>query len=240
MEPKLIEALLRGAELRINGDDNPHPVDFIVSSDSATLVFLADWWQKGAELGHGIEVISALPEQDDDGNWTFEHENGYVLAGPTDADVADHLSQMRLRTDLHRPQYLDALQSVLESESDFDFNPWLEAVLARPEIDAASEAEGETSEREVGKILLRNGDEAVLDALVIDDLGNAACADPDGFLASFAEQWSSFEEDDRPPVLDYMRWLSQQSVYGDRDLAHAGTMSASGDVQDIALQLVAG
>ena len=240
MDPKLIDALLRGLELRAPDEPNPIPVDFVAFADKATLVFRADWWMGEIALGSGVHVIGALPTEAPDGIWDFEHESGYVLAPATDEDVANHLHEMRLRTALHRARYLDAVQQVVESESDFDLNPWIEAILSEPEITPEALAEGETAEREVGKILVRNGDETVIDALVIDDLGNAACAEPDGFLAPFAEQWSSTAEAQRPSIPDFVRWLSQQSLYGDRELTAAGTMSASGDVQEIALQLVAG
>lgn len=240
MEPKLIEALMRGMELRLPDEPNPIPIDFVAFSDRATLVFRADWWMGEVTIGEGVHVIGAIPEEAPDGIWDFQHESGAVLAPPTDDDVDDHLHQMRVRMGTKRANYLDAVQRVVESETDFDLNPWIEAVLAEPEITPEALAEGETAEREVGKILVRNGAEAVIDALVIDDHGNAACAEPDGFLVPFAEQWSSTAEAQRPSIPEFIAWLAQQSIYGDRELTAAGTMSASGDVQEIALQLVAG
>lgn len=238
MDQKLIELLLSGAELRVPELDTPLPIDFVAFSDSATLVLHADWWRKTWALGDSVQALHAVPEASDASNvWDFKHGSGALLAPASDEDQQTYLDQMRMRTDLHRPAYLNQLSLLMDDHPEFDFLPWVQAILARPEIDLAATAEGETRERAIGKIMLLDGGQNVVDTLVIDELGNAASLKPDGYMALFVEQWTSYAEGQLPPLSEFVAWLAEQTPYGDRTLSGAGVISASGDVEDIALQL---
>lgn len=239
MDPKLIKLFMAGAELRAPAIEVVSPIDFAIVGDDTTLIVRADWWQKSWGAGEQLSVIDATPRlTDGEGQlWDFEHEFGYVIAPPSDEDQAAYLAQVRLRTDLHRGGYLRQLLLLIEAEPSLNFTPWLEAITERPEITVAELAQEETREREVGKIRLLSGGESVLDTLVIDELGSAASLQPDGYLSAFAEQWMRYAEVDRPSIGDFVKWLATQTPYGDRYLTDAGVVSASGDVEEIALQL---
>lgn len=240
MDSKLIELLMAGAELRSPDDEEVMPVDFVIVGESRTLIATANWWQRSWGMGQLVRTLNGTPRLTDEVGqiWDFDHELGYVIAPPSDADQADFLAKMRMETDLQRGGYLRQILLLSEATPELNFTPWLEALMERPEITVAELAQEETREREIGKIRLLSGGESVLDTLVIDELGSAATLQPDGFLSAFAEQWMRYAEVDRPSIGDFVQWLSTQTPYGgDRYLTDAGVISASGDVEEIALSL---
>lgn len=237
MDHTLIQALMSGMELRIPNQDLTIPIDFIVVGDSTTLVFRADWWTKESESGVGVVCVNAVPREITPGQWTFDHMEGYLLAGPSDEDQESYLRAMRTRMDLNLGDYLDKLHVRSQGESEYDFSAWIEAAMARPQVLLDQVIENETRERAIGKILLRNGSGSVVDSLVIDEGGLAATANEDGHLARFAEQWVSYTVGERPSMSDFIQWLGTQSIYGSFVLDGAGVVSTAGDIQEIALQL---
>jgi len=237
MDPKLLTALLSGMELRVPALDMSFPIDFIVVGDTATLVFRSDWWQKENTAGVGVVSIDATPRSLGDGTWTFDHREGYLLAPPGDADQDRALRDAQRRALFGRPAYLESLLTWSVSEPEFDFQPWIQAVTSLPAVMLDQLAESETRERQVGKILLRDGHGPVVDSLVIDENGHAAVVDEDGHLVRFAEQWVSFAAGARPAMSEFLSWLADQQVYGGLSFDGAGVVSASGDVQEIALRL---
>lgn len=236
MDSKLLNALQSGMELRVPSLDVSFPIDFVVLGDRSTLVFRTDWWQKEDEVGVGVVSIDALPRAVGDGTWTFDHLEGYLLAPPGDADQARAIEDAKDRAHYARPSYLAKLQTWSVSESEHDFQPWIQVVMARPTVLLDQLVEAETRERPVGKILLRDGRGSVVDSLVIDENGFAATADEDGHLARFAEQWVSYAAGARPSMSEFLAWLAAQQVYGDFSFDGSGVVSAAGDVQEIALQ----
>ena len=212
-------------------------IDFVVTGTKSTLVFRSDWWIKDSGLGEGTFVIDAVPRSLENGTWTFDHVAGYLLAGPSDEDQDAYLTNARKRADLHLSDYLRALQARAEDDDDYDFRAWIEATLARPQVLLEQAVEGETRERSIGKILVRDGRGATIDALVIDENGHAAVVNEDGHLSRFAEQWAEYAAGDRPPLNDFISWLAAQPIYGSFSVEGAGVVSASGDIQEIAMLL---
>lgn len=236
MDNALLKALHAGVELRIPEQDVVVPLDFVVVGDRSTLLFLADWWQKEDEQGVGVIVIDATPRQDGEGSWTFDHELGYLIASPTDEDQAALLRDSKLRAHYGRPIYLSKLLTWSTSEPDYDFQPWIQHVMSLPAVLLDQLVEDETRERAVGKILLRDGRGLVVDTLVIDERGHAATASEDGHLSRFAEEWMSTTAGSRPTMNEFIAKIAEQQVYGDFSFDGAGVVSASGEVQEIALQ----
>jgi hypothetical protein len=236
MDPKLLNALQSGMELRVPSQDVSLPIDFVVVGDRSTLVFRSDWWQKEDEVGVGVIAIDALPRAVGDGTWTFDHLEGYLLAPPGDADQERAIQDAQSRAHFARPAYLSKLLTWSTSELEHDFKPWIQITMERPVVFLDQLVEAETRERQVGKILLRDGRGSVVDSLVIDENGLAATADEDGHLVRFAEQWVSYAAGSRPSMSEFLSWLASQQVYGDFSFDGSGVVSAAGDVQEIALQ----
>lgn len=240
MDAKLLSLLVSGAELRVPSLDMSFPIDFIVVGDKSTLVFRSDWWQKENEQGVGVVSIDATPEPVGDGTWTFRHVQGYLLAPPGDEDQDKALRDSRTRAHLAREIYVAKLATWVEAESEHDFRPWIEHVMSLPTLQVEDLARTETAEREVGIIRLRDLDSQVVDTLVIDENGLAATAAEDGHLTRFAEQWMSYAEGQRPPLNDFLVWLSTVEIYEGLTFADLKTVSGSGDVQEIALRAALG
>lgn len=236
MDNHLLKALQDGMELRIPAQDVILPIDFIVIGAASTLVFLSDWWQKEDEIGVGVLVIDAVPRQVDVQKWTFDHQLGYTIELPTDGDQAKLLQDAQLRARYARPRYLSKLLTWSASEPEFDFRPWIEHITSLPVVLLDDLVADETRERSIGKILLRDGRGLVVDTLVIDERGHAATASEDGHLSRFAEEWMSIASGARPTMNEFIARIAEQQIYGDFSFDGAGVVSASGEVQEIALQ----
>ena len=239
MHPKLIDLFRDGAEIRYLDRATPRPIDFAVETDSATLVYDLGWWQRGATLAQNLNTIPALVE-DVDGVWTFSTEGQHHFTTPADETVALAIEHDRQRISFNKARYLRALAREIENNPDADYNAWLAEILSWPEIDVLELSRGATAEREIGRIALLDADGRVEDALVIDASGSAACARPDGFLAHHALAWADFTEVDRPSISGFLGPLAGSTAYGGRVLGTPTTISAAGDLEAIALQLVAG
>lgn len=204
-----IARFLEGIELRDPSQEGSSPLDFAVSNDTRTICLTVGWWRRNfGQSGDGIIVVDA-PFRLDTGGFDGLSE-GLILAGPTDADVAEVLMKERLRTDLDRGAYLESLRTLRDYEPEFDFNPWTEAVLARPRLDPFRRL---LERREMGRIRLLGADGHVRDTLVIDALGQAVTSQDGGWLALFADQWAGYAEAERPDVFAYLSWLATQPVY---------------------------
>lgn len=204
-----IAKFMEGAELRDPTQEGAVPLDFAVSNAERTLCLTSGWWQRSwGQGGDGLLVVAA-PFRPDTGGFDGLRED-LVIAGPTDGDMAAVLTTARLRTDVERGAYLDALRQVRDYEPDFDFDPWTEAVLARPRLDPFRRL---VERRTVGRLRQLAGDGRVMDVLVIDSLGQAVTAREGGWLALFAEQWSGYAEAERPEVFAFLTWLAAQPVY---------------------------
>lgn len=240
MDQKLLALLVSGAELRVPSLDMSFPVDFVVVGDRSTLVFRADWWQKENEQGVGVVSIAATPEPVGDGTWTFRHPQGYLLGPPGDADQERAIQDAQARAHFAREVYMTKLLTWIESESEYDFRPWVAHIVSLPAIKVEDLARRETAERPVGIIWLRDLNDRVVDTLVIDENGMAATADEDGHLARFAEQWMSYAGGRRPPLNDFLAWLSTVGIYEGLTFTDSKVVSSEGDVQEIALRSALG
>lgn len=210
--PDIYDAFMEGRELRFNDELQSYPIDFLVWNEERTLAALAGWWRSAWGQNLGFITVGAAFDPE---TGTFPGLDSVVLATATDAETQATLDQARDHTDFARQSYLAQLMSLVEFEPDFDFQPWLDAVFARPTRNAREELlQATTALRSVGKVQLLNEDDKVVDALAIDELGYAETMQEDGWLSLFAEQWSGYPEADRPSVGEFMQWLTTQNSYG--------------------------
>lgn len=243
MTNELIRALADGLELRLPAFNTQTAVDFAVVSDRGTMIFLADWWGRWPDgFGTSIHYISAPPTFIGNNTWSFVADESPLLAPFTDEGVREDYALARQRADLRLGDYYNAIRAASQTYAEFDFAPWLKFALSRPRDLLDQLVADETRERPVGKILLLDGNGAVVDTLVIDENGLACTASDstESLIAWYAERWMEFTADDRPPLAEYVAWMSEQSVYGPYALTGAGVFSASGSVHQIALTLASG
>jgi len=226
---ELTDLFMRGAELRDPDRVDPRPLDFAVWNEQNTLLALADWWTLPWGMGTGFVVISAPL---DPVTLLFDGLRPELqVAPPSDEFFALRCDQARRRTDLQRAKYLRELQALVEFEPDFDFTDWIAAIQDRPVVDVRREsAKMATAMRSIGRIRVVDAREVAVDALVIDELGNSAVANPDGWLALFGEQWSGYDDADRPEVGAFLDWLKTQNPYGPLALASPEVYSDGGEL----------
>ncbi len=241
----LIQASFKGLQFHADYYGSDTPVDFAFSSKSMCVVMMANWWATEWAPGDGIELFHAacVPEivaiGSEPARWIVQDVEGVELTFAADADMADRITRARDATDLYRHDYLAAL-NVLQGSlgDDLDISPWIEAVEARPPLDAAKELrEQNLGLRQVGRLFLRDS-HGNSDVLVIDEFGNTAVASGSEWLEVFADQWSARE--DRPDMADFLAWAQEQRVPVAASFEGAQIEMTSGHVEDIAARIVAG
>jgi hypothetical protein len=237
------EDIMDGRELRLPYLDT-QPIDLAVLGAGKILLAFSGWWLDanatfgGALVWFESEVTPSVQTDNDKSpvDWHIADEEGALIALPSDEDMAHRLAKMRRRTDVSRGQYLSALQDLAEAnggDDGYDFDPWIAAVLARPRVDPVAEIRAaNTMDRKIGRLILRNSDNEVVDILVIDENGNAATGSGHAALAVYEEDW--IEREQRPDLEDYLAWAATQRPYGsftfDAPLFEGGT----GPIEDIA------
>lgn len=204
-----IQRCMQGVELRDPTQAAPTPLDFLVSNETRTLCLTAGWWRGNWGQGGDMTVVVSAPVNVDTGGFDGLSPD-LVVAEPTDEDVATGIRLERQRMDVDRAAYLDSLQRLRDYEPDFDFNPWTEAVLARPPFQWPRRLH---ARRTIGRVRLLDGGGRVLDTLLLDDQGQALSRQEAGWLALFAERWFGYAEAERPDVSSYLAWLVTQPVY---------------------------
>lgn len=220
---------MQGAELRDPDRFDPQPLDFAVWNEEVTLLALADWWTIPWGVGVGLVVVGAPLNPE---TLLFEGlSDALRVASPSDGFFELRCQQARRRMDLERVKYLKELQALIEFESDFDFGPWIEVVRERPVVNPLEVYEREHSGmRAVGRICVLDDRGTPVDALAIDERGDSAAADEAGWLALFGEQWSGYDDDERPEVGAFLGWLKTQNPYGPLALASPEVYSDEGDL----------
>lgn len=227
----LIDRFMDGLEFRDPSRADPRPLDFAVSNDTKTLLLLTNWWTVQWGMEEGLLVIAGVLNPE---TLRFDGLEGTGLhLGPaTDGFFEAHLNAARRLTDIDRGRYVIALQRLVDFEPDFDFSPWIEAVLTRPTVDPIKEMHArQTALRTVGMIRLLDAAGTPVDALVIDEHGQVATSQDDGWLALFATQWAGYADDERPAVDAFLGWLKQQAPYGPFSLDEPMTASEEGELQ---------
>ena len=92
-----------------------------------------------------------------------------------------------------------------------------------------------TSRREVGAVVLHDASHRKIDVLVVDERGNAATAQSDGWLTPYAIQW---QEGSTASVPEFVKWVAERIPYGDMTFGTPVVGSREGTVEDIALTLI--
>ena len=236
-----IERVMEGLELRDPRRPDPRPLDFAVWNDTNTLLLLADWWTTDWGVGTGIEVVPApLREEFLDFNLSdavTDTEAQVHLGAASDETYQLVMDRARRRTDLDRASYLVQLQALVTFEPSFDYGPWLTAIAERPAVDAVADARARSAQmREIGRIRLLDESGTPVDALAIDEHGQAAVTIGDGWLALFADQWSGYDLDDRPAVGTFLDWLKKTQVpYGPLEVGDPELLTDAGELEQYAL-----
>lgn len=211
----LIEKMFKGLSFRPPGDDETYPVDCVIEHrhHDRSLVLLAGWWEGTGQPGDNILVVPSTVGKLPNGMPVFEQAPEYELTALADDDADYQYHQMRDRQDTARGTYMSKLVAYARKNPEYRFNPWIRAFMARPVIDTQSILK-ETTEglREIGGITLEDQNNNVIDALVIDERGNAETLDPDGWLASFVNQWGDAQG--RASIAEFIHWVSEQDVHG--------------------------
>lgn len=241
----LIAASFKGLQFHADYYGADTPVDFVFSSESMSVVMMANWWATEWAPGDGIELFhnQCVPEivaqGDEPARWIMQDVEGVELTFAADADMADRITRAREATDLYRFEYLRALDRLQESlKVDLDISSWIEAVKARPLLDAVEELRKQNlGLRKVGRLFLRDS-HGNSDVLVIDEFGNTAVAAGSEWLEVFAGQWS--EREDQPEMEEFLAWAQEQRLPVAASFEGAQVEVTSGHVEDIAARILTG
>ena len=242
----LIEDIMAGRELRHPSLSEPHPIDLAVTGLGRTLIGFSGWWTEDWLLSSGVVTFDGnldLSAQQENTQyprvWYFEDQPEAVIATPSDEDMELRLTRMRRRTDLYRDEYLYQVGLLVDAydAEDFDFDPWRAAILERPRVDVVAEMRARnTGARKIGRLFLRNQDNEGVDALALDEHGNAASARDSDTLTAFEDDWTGRE--DRPEMEDYLKWAATQRPYGPYELDAPTFEQGTGSIVDIATRLL--
>ena len=210
-----VQQMLRGMELQFDGSTESALLDFAVWNDEKTLCLRLGWWRSGVIIGETVELVEGpLNKQ------TLRFDKS-AISGMRLEEVEDEASlaffdRERRLMDLDRADYLSALNALVESEPDFDFSPWVSAVMARPVIDPIKElAKARAIPRERGIVLLIDSDQKIVDALAVDARGLYHAHEEYGILASlYGYTWAEYPDETRPTPKQFLDWVYQQGVYG--------------------------
>jgi len=208
-------------------------------TESQTLVLTPGWWRGDFQQGSGIAFVPgrlASIDGTDDIVFTSEH---YALvpieAWEPEKVLADHA---RAQADYDRGLYIQGLRFLAGLMPEYRIAPYLRYILDRPRPDFEKIAREKIAGlREVGAVVMYDGQSRKVDALVIDERGNAAVVDDDGWLAPYMAQW---HEDQRSDVTNFIKWVSERSPYGDMTLGTSFSGTREGTVEDIAVELIRG
>lgn len=242
----LLEAALDpGLEFHAPFYDNANPVDFALTADGRTITMFAGWWKAAWGPGDGFEsfnepcVPEIVPIGSEPSVWTVQDIEGVEFRFASDAEMAARIKRNRDRADVDRHVYMTALRNLREDFAPvFDITPWVEAIEARPVIDAVEELRKQNlGLRKVGRLFLRDS-HGGSDVLVIDEFGNTAVASGSEWLEVFADQWSGRE--DRPDMEDFLAWAQEQRVPIAASFEGAQIEMTAGHVEDIAARILAG
>jgi hypothetical protein len=235
----LESACIDGREYR-EADLPARPLDFAVAAKDQTLLCFTGWWTLpdwGNWNGMAVAPFPLTPivvsNERDAVEWSLS--GGRSIALPSDGDAFDMLSTARLVTDLNRPRYLDALRRLVDYATEFDLNPWIEAVMARPVVDPVEYWQTRNTRlRKIGCLFLQNEDNKRIAVLLIDEHGAVARAGGSSFLEAIASQW--IEADPRPSMEDFLTWAAGQRPYGLASLEPLKFISQEGFLEDLAIR----
>lgn len=242
----LMEAALDpGLEFHAPFYDLSSPVDIALTDGATTLTMFAGWWRSHWAPGDGFEFFAApsvpevVPVGSDPSVWFVQDIEGVEFRFASDAEMAARIARNRELTDLYRGEYLEVLAKFSEDMKPlFDMSPWIEAISARPFLDAAGELRKQNlSLRKVGRLFLRDS-HGTNDVLVIDEFGNAAVASGNEWLQVHADEWSGRE--DRPDMEDFLAWVQEQRMPISASFEGAQVEMAAGHVEDIAARILVG
>jgi hypothetical protein len=216
-------------------------VDFVVSNREATLVVKTWWWYSDwATSGAQSDgfLYYAYPLLEDALGWFIAGPPGEARLGTPDERVVEAVQSCREWQDLNRGAYVSHLARLREAFPEFDMAEWVALFLQRPKIDFdAALRQQNLGNRKIGSISLIGADNEVVDALVLDENGNAATARGNPWLESFAGDWR--ERQVRPEVESYINWVAQERPYGPYQVSSVKVTVANGGVEELAAGAVA-
>lgn len=234
----LPEDCLSGVEARDPTLGRNYPVDFAVSNDTASLIFLANWWETenmtmdGAVLTYGRPIVAG---PDDDARWVVQDMD--VTLGPTDT-YQQQLADNRDNADFNRPSYLSALLTLRDQLPEFNLDDWIAAFQKRPILDSMTEiGRRMASPRQMAHLYMLDPSGQTIDVLVLDERGDAVTAADDRWLSRAADDFTS-QKASLPLLADYVNWLAGQQPYGGNALVGPRVFTGSGFLTDVATDLL--
>lgn len=213
----LIEACMNGLVLYSFRPDRP--VDIVLVSERWISVASVGWWKTDWSLENGIYFYDATLNQVNN-TWEMVRSDNVKASfePPEEPDAELFLKNARLETDIDRDEYLKQLQFLRDSLGEAwykQLDEWVAAVNQRPIVNSIEELKKRNTEsRPVGIVKVTDQDGAFVDALAIDQRGNAATANETDWLEAIGSQWISYSDSDRPDTEDFLQWLSTQRPGG--------------------------
>lgn len=233
---KLTDDCMAGMELRDHTLSDYVPMDFAISNDVASLIFLTGWWDVNNPSVDGALQFYASPLSAGVSSSDF-WVNSDASLGPSD-ELQQAISDNRDRTDFERTAYLSALLRMVEDFPAFDFGPWMAAFQARPVRDAVVEAyKTLTASRQMAKLFMSDASGNTVDVLVIDDRGDAVTASGDPWLDRVAMDYVAHKPN-LPPLADYVNGVLGQQPYGGNGLFGPAVFTSGGFLLDVANNLL--
>lgn len=203
----------------------------------STLFLLPGWWAGDLQPGNGLEIVSVETRVVASALAIASEKYALAPIEPWEPEYAI-ASTSRDAADYNRGLYVQGLRRLAELLPEFSVVPYLRYILSRPRPDFEKiEREKIAGLREVGAVVMYDGQGRKVDALVIDERGNAAVVDDDGWLAPYMAQW---HEDQRSDVTNFIKWVSERAPYGDMTLGTSFSGTREGTVEDIAVELIRG
>ena len=199
---------------RVDDEGKSYLLDFFIEApNGSTYTFHNGWWEHCWEQGSGwYSWMSQKPDVKGD---TLHYREGLSITyGFSDDAMKERFVEMRKQQDRFRKDYLEQVLFVQRLAND-DLSSWIEAIKKRPEIDIVEEIkERNLGTRKIASIVLLNNDNKVVDALVLDERGNGACAldESKSRLECFAYEWCT-DWKNFPSLEYYITWVATRNIY---------------------------
>lgn len=236
----LLDDCLAGVYLSTTAFSRDLPLDFAVENDGWVVLALAGWWQRDWSFDGDLFLVRGKIEADPVG-WKITRDDAvrsWIMRADL-KEIREPVMANRASTDFDRQAYLvqlAALMNALGEEWRQAVGSWQSAIERRPERDPVVEAKARAqADRGIGIVSIRRDGRRV-DALVIDDRGEAATAHGDPWLESIGSQWMALAP--RPSIVEFLAWVAEQTPYGGAELEQPREGNDHGTLQAIALRSV--
>lgn len=234
------ETFMAGYRLDVLRTGQRFIVDMVIPTVAGpgAMILTFPWWTGDFQPGSGIYIVSERLVLGVSGPHLGDaSEYRLTLLEPQDDGYAEY-KFWRNDADYNRGSYIKGLKRLMENERRYRVAEYLRYTLTRPRPDLeAEERERSSGLREIGGVVLLDEAGIKIDSLVVDERGNAAVYDEDGWLAPYMTQW---QEGSPAGVAEFVKWVSERTPYGVSTFGTPVVGSRKGSVEDIAVELVRG